>query len=100
MLEVASAFSTRNRAIDFSKRDPSIKALDADSAKFYTAPTELIPTDGIVRKTALEITQGKRTDVDKARAIYEWIVDNTVARPEDPRLRRRRHQERCSRPAT
>jgi transglutaminase-like putative cysteine protease len=81
VLEVVSAFSTRNHAVDLGKRDPSIKALDAASAKFYTAPTELIQTDGIVRSTALEITQGKTSDLDKARAIYEWIVDNTERDP-------------------
>jgi transglutaminase-like putative cysteine protease len=76
-----STFSTLNRATDFSKRDASIKPLDADSAKFFTAPTELIQTDGLVRQTAVEITQGKRSDLDKARAIYEWIVDNTERDP-------------------
>jgi len=81
VLEVVSTFATLNRAVDFSKRDASIKALDADSMKFYTAPTELIQTDGIVRQTALDITKGKRSDVDKARAIYEWIVDNTERDP-------------------
>ena len=54
------------------------------SAPFYTAPTELIPTDGIVRETALEITKGENTDVEKARAIYEWVVDNTFR---DPKVR-------------
>ena len=43
--------------------------------------TELIPTDGIVRKTAHEIVKGKGGDVEKARAIYEWIVDNTFRDP-------------------
>ena len=80
VLEVVSTFSTRNRAIDFSKRDPEIK-IDPATAKFSTAPTELIPTDGIVRKTAYEITRGKSSDLDKARAIYNWIVDNTFRDP-------------------
>ena len=80
VLEVTSTFSTRNRAVDLSKRDPSI-ALDAPSRAFYTAPTELIPTDGIVRQTARDITKGKFSEVDKARAIYEWIVDNTARDP-------------------
>jgi len=80
VLEVVSAFSTINRATDFGKRNPQIK-LDAATAKFSTAATELIPTDGIVRKTAYEITRGKTSDVDKARAIYEWIVDNTQRNP-------------------
>ncbi len=80
VLEVVSTFSTINRATDFGKRNPNIK-LDAATAQFSVAPTELIPTDGIVRKTAYEITRGKSRDIDKARAIYEWIVDNTQRNP-------------------
>jgi transglutaminase-like putative cysteine protease len=80
VLEVVSSFSTQNRATDFGKRNPAIK-LDPATAKFSVAPTELIPTDGIVRKTALEITRGKTSDVDKARAIYDWVVDNTFRNP-------------------
>ena len=80
VVEVTSTFATRNRAVDFSKRDPSIK-LDAATAKFMTSPTELLPTDGIVRKTAYEVTRGKSRDIDKARAIYDWIVDNTQRNP-------------------
>jgi len=77
---VVSTFATRNRATDFGKPNPSLR-LDPASAKFFTAPTEFIPTDGIVRDTALEIVKGKKTDVDKARAIYEWVVDNTYRDP-------------------
>jgi len=80
VLEVVSAFSTQNRAVDFGKRNPAIK-LDAATARFSVAPTELIPTDGIVRKTALEATRGKTSDLDKARAIYDWVVDNTFRNP-------------------
>src|SRR3954469_9590171 len=80
VVEVVSTFSTINRATDFGKRNPAIK-IDPATAKFATAPTELIPTDGIVRRTAYEITRGKSADVDKARAIYEWIVDNTQRNP-------------------
>jgi len=81
VLEVVSTFATRNRAVDLSKPDPSIRQLDAPSFAFYTAATELIPTDGIVSQTARDITKGKFSDVDKARAIYEWIVDNTARDP-------------------
>ena len=44
---------------------------------FWTQPTELIPTDGIVRSTALQATRGAQGDVAKTRAIYEWVVHNT-----------------------
>jgi transglutaminase-like putative cysteine protease len=40
-----------------------------------------MPTDGIVKKTADEITRGARTDVQKARALYDWTVENTVRNP-------------------
>jgi len=46
-----------------------------------TRATQLLPTGGIVRKTAREITRGAKTDLDQARAIYEWVVDNTQRSP-------------------
>src|SRR5438067_12613966 len=80
VIEVTSRFMTRDRAVDLSQPASGID-LSAADRKFFTAPTELIPTDGLVRKTALEITKGAKSDVDKARAIYEWIVDNTFRDP-------------------
>jgi transglutaminase-like putative cysteine protease len=71
---------TRDRAIDFSRPNANVD-LSAEERKFFTAPTELIPTDGIVRKTALQVTKGAKTDIEKSRAIYEWIVDNTFRDP-------------------
>ena len=56
------------------KEDPAVLRLNL-------ASTDFIPTDGIVRKTAQEITRGQKTDVEKARAIYEWVVDNTFRNP-------------------
>ena len=49
--------------------------------KNYLRPTKLLPTDGIVKESALKITGSAKTDVDKARAIYEWIVENTYRNP-------------------
>ena len=34
-----------------------------------------------MKETADQITAGAKTDVDKARAIYEWIVENTFRDP-------------------
>ncbi len=82
-IEVTSRFATRDRAIDLASR-PEHAELSAADRAFYTAPSELIATDGIVRKTAVGITKGARTDIEKARAVYEWIVDNTFR---DPKVR-------------
>jgi transglutaminase-like putative cysteine protease len=75
-VEVVSNIATRNRAIDLGK--PGTPApLTAAERKLYLGGTELIPIDGIVRQTSDKITAGAKTDVEKARAIYEWVVDNT-----------------------
>ena len=80
VVEVVSRFATRDRAVDFSQPG-KVAALDKATHTLYTQATEMLPTDGIVAKTALEITHGARTDLDKARALYEWIVDNTQRNP-------------------
>jgi len=43
-----------------------------------------VPTDGIVKQIALKATAGAKTDIKKARAIYEWVVENTFR---DPKVR-------------
>jgi len=48
----------------------------------YLKPTKLIPVDGIVRETADAITRGRAGDLARARAIYDWIVENTVRDPD------------------
>jgi len=80
VVELTSRFATRDRAVDLSKPG-QVEPMAASDRAFYTAATELQPTDGIVATTARDITRGKRTDVEKARAIYEWIVDNTERNP-------------------
>lgn len=75
-VEVTSRIATRDRAVDLSK--PGLPApLTLAERKLYTDGTDLIPVDGIVKQTSDRITAGAGTDVEKARAIYEWIVDNT-----------------------
>jgi transglutaminase-like putative cysteine protease len=75
-VEVTSRVATRSRAIDLSMPDTAGALSDAERRR-YTAATTLIPTDGIVKETSDRITTGARTDLEKAKAVYEWIVDNT-----------------------
>jgi transglutaminase-like putative cysteine protease len=78
-VEMTNRVRTRNRAVDWSRRQAA--PADAASLAFWTQPTELLPTDGIVRETALKATAGARTDVEKARRIYDWVVANTYREP-------------------
>ena len=81
VVELTSRFSTRDRAVDLTRRSPTPLKLSAAERALYTSPTRLIPTDGVVRDTASYVTAGVYTDVGKARAIYDWIVDNTFRDP-------------------
>ena len=80
-LEVVSRFAARDRATDFARPAAQPLALPAAQQALYTRATELLPTDGIVADTAQDITRGLKGDEDKARAIYEWVVDNTFRNP-------------------
>ncbi|GIL04061.1 MAG: transglutaminase [Betaproteobacteria bacterium] len=79
VIEVASRFAVRERNVEL-KPGAGMLATREEQA-LYLKPTELMPTDGIVKKTADEITKGARTDVAKARAIYDWTVENTFRDP-------------------
>ena len=76
-LELTSRFATREHTVDPAKPRARAEELSGADRKFFTAPTEYIPTDGIVRKTAQGIVKGLDSDVGKARAIYDWVVENT-----------------------
>ena len=83
VVTLASQVSLKNYSVDLSKPanpQPTSKA----ELQYYLQPTKHIPTDGIVKAKAAEITKGAYTDVEKARAIYGWIVDNTFR---DPKVR-------------
>lgn len=81
VLEVLSRFATRDRATDFARPAAMPFALPAAERALYTRATALLPTDGIVRDTAEQIVRGARDDEEKARAIYDWVVDNTFREP-------------------
>jgi transglutaminase-like putative cysteine protease len=75
-IEVVSRIATRDRAVDFTKPRAAIPLSDADRA-LYTKGTALIPVEGLVKETSDTIVAGRESDLDKARAIYDWVVDNT-----------------------
>ena len=83
-LEIKSNFMTRDRQVDLNKKPDASIQEDKAVLDYFKKPSKLIKTDGIVADTARGITQGKKSDVDKARAIYAWIVDNTFR---DPKVR-------------
>jgi transglutaminase-like putative cysteine protease len=58
--------------------------LTAAERRFWTAPTESAPTDGIVRATVERIVGTRSDPRERLRAIYDWVVDTTWRNPETP----------------
>lgn len=77
-IEVTSQIATRDRAINFT-RSGTPAPLAAAERTLYTQATDFIPIDGVVKETSDRIVANASaaTDLEKARAIYEWVVDNT-----------------------
>jgi transglutaminase-like putative cysteine protease len=80
-LEVLSRVQTMDRAVDWHSPSNSHDNETPATLKRWVRPTALVPTDGIVRKTALQITKGAHTDVDKVHRIYDWIIVSTYREP-------------------
>jgi transglutaminase-like putative cysteine protease len=79
VVTVTSRVMTKNYSVDLAT--PERTTASAADLQYFTRPTKLLPTDGVVKQTSTEITKGATTDLDKARAIYEWIVENTARNP-------------------
>ena len=82
-LTLTSRVSLKNYSVDLTSRSTAHPASRVD-LEYYLQPTRYLPTDGIVRETALKATVSANTDMEKARAIYEWVVKNTFR---DPKVR-------------
>ena len=80
VLTLTSRVSLKNYGVDLSAPTRAAHASREELA-FFLQPSKYVPTDGIVKETADKATKGAATDIDKARAIYEWIVENTFRDP-------------------
>ncbi len=82
-LTLTSVIAIRDYSVNLSAPTHAPQLSGAE-LEYHLRPTKLLPTDGIVRQTALEITRGQKSEFAKALCIYEWIIDNTFR---DPKVR-------------
>jgi transglutaminase-like putative cysteine protease len=82
VLIMTSRVSLKNYGVDLAA--PRRAHASRGELEFFLQPSKYVPTDGIVKETAQKATKGATSDIDKARAIYEWIVENTFR---DPKVR-------------
>jgi transglutaminase-like putative cysteine protease len=76
---LTSRIQTQNRAVNWAQKQNTTE--DTATLQYWTQSTSLLPTDGIVRKTAQEAIRGAHTDVEKVQKLYDWIVANTFREP-------------------
>jgi transglutaminase-like putative cysteine protease len=79
-VEITTGVQTQSRAVDWGRKMPA--SLDAATRAYWLRPTKLIPTDGIVHATALKAAGDARSDEDKVRRIYDWVVGNAWREPQ------------------
>lgn len=82
-VKIIATISTRERTQSLTAYDPKLH-LSKKEIAYWTKGTELLPVDGIVKQKALEIVRplpSQASDIDKAKAIYHWVVENTFRNP-------------------
>ena len=70
---------TRERNSQLSQPNKSL-VLSSAAQQYWTRGTEFLPTDGIVKEKSKEILKAmpkNATDIDKAKQIFNWVVENT-----------------------
>lgn len=79
-ITVTSDVATRDREVKID-RAPELKPAYPAAVREFLKPTPNMPIDGIVRSTAVDATRGAKTPLAKARAIYDWVVENSFRDP-------------------
>ncbi|WP_127089290.1 transglutaminase-like domain-containing protein [Aquabacter cavernae] len=79
-VDLTSKATTRDWKVDLNR--PGMPApITTELRTKNTASTTLIPTGGIVKETSDKIVAGKSEELDKVRAIFQWVVENSYRNP-------------------
>jgi transglutaminase-like putative cysteine protease len=79
-LEITSRFATQDRHFDITRR--GVIAERGEILRRCLQATELAPIDGIVRRTAERAIGRIKDPLAQAKAIYDWVVENTSFAPQ------------------
>ena len=76
-LTLTNRVMLRDRAVDLGA-DPKAGQASAEQLRPWLKATEYKPLDGVVADTSRKIVReaGAQSDMEKAKAIYDWIVAN------------------------
>lgn len=75
-ITTAFTIATHERHTDFSKVNYDESEKFGSELQEYLQPTRHIQIDGVVKEKAEEIINGINGDLERARAIYDWVATN------------------------
>jgi len=78
-LELVSQIATQDRHFDITRRGATAERTEI--LRRCLRATELVPNDGIVRKTAERAIGRVKDPLAQGKAIYDWVVENTTYNP-------------------
>jgi len=78
-LELVSQIATQDRHFDITRRGATAERTEI--LRRCLRATELVPNDGIVRKTAERAIGRVKDPLAQGKAIYDWVVENTIYDP-------------------
>ncbi|MEZ7911612.1 MAG: transglutaminase-like domain-containing protein [Propionivibrio sp.] len=79
-LELTSQIATQDRHFDITRRNNVAERTEV--LRRCLQPTEQMPTDGIVHRTAERAIGRVKDPLAMAKAVYEWVIDNTSYDPQ------------------
>lgn len=78
-LEIVSQIATQDRHFDITRR--GAMAERTEILRRSLRATELVPNDGIMRRTAERAIGRVKDPLAQGKAIYDWVVENTAYDP-------------------
>lgn len=74
--KVSLSFDAERKEIKRGELTEKEDQAKKDELKEFLQPHSMMPVDGKVKELADKITEGKTTDLDKVKAIYDWTIAN------------------------
>lgn len=79
--KLAYSFTVQREEIQMKNLSGKEPAWNRAGYAEYLKPTSLGPVDGEVKKLADSIVEGKKTVLEKAKAVYDWTCENMYRDP-------------------
>ena len=79
-LEIVSQIASQDRHFDITRRNAIAERTEILRSNLRA--TQLVPNDGIVRRTAERAIGRVKDPLAQGKAIYDWVVENTTYDPQ------------------